>query len=112
MVLAAHYAKNCDRDTVTSIDVNYAMKFLTMNHVGDKVGSMFPEIYEDDSSDEDDIEIDEGPENFTRYPDSGSDDWCKKMNESYDLWDSWQPTCMVEMALKKSIDEKKNICGY
>jgi hypothetical protein len=112
MVLAAHYAKGCNRDTVTSMDINYAMKYLTMNHVGDKIGSLFPEIYESESSDEEDIEVDDGPEVFTRYPDSGGDDWCLKMNKSYDSWESWTPTCMVEASLKKTIDEKKNICEY
>ena len=53
MVLAAEYAKACGRDIVLGEDMEYAMKYCAMNEVGKKLGSHFPEIYEESSDEED-----------------------------------------------------------
>ena len=68
MILAAEYAKACGRDIVLAEDMEYAMKYCAMHEVGKKIGTHFPEIYEEESSeDEEDIEIEEDEDvPFTR----------------------------------------------
>ena len=53
MVLAAEYATACGRDMVLGEDMEYAMKYCAMNEVGKKMGTHFPEIYEESSDEED-----------------------------------------------------------
>ena len=76
IVLAGDYVKACGRSCITSKDQEYALKYCAIHKVGEHMGSMFPEIYEDSSdSDEEDIElVDETQEEnkFVRY--SGTDD--------------------------------------
>ena len=57
MVLAAGYAKACGRDTLLGEDMEYAMKYCAMHEVGKKLGSHFPEIYEESTSDEDEEDV-------------------------------------------------------
>ena len=57
MVLAAEYAKACGRDMVVGEDLEYAMKYCAMNEVGKKIGTYFPEIYEESTSDEDEEDV-------------------------------------------------------
>mgnify|MGYP000323501782 CR=1 FL=1 len=103
MLLACEYAKACGRNVVLMKDVEYAMKYCAMHEVGQKIGSHFPEIYEGDDDDEEDMEIlEEGEGEFTRY--SGEDAVMNKINESYDLWDSWVPMNPSERILKNAID--------
>jgi hypothetical protein len=107
IVLAAHYATQSGRSTVTATDVEYAIKYLAMNHVGDRIGSMFPELYNSSSSDDESVEeVDELDEPFMRYT-SGADEWCTGMNKAWDDWDQWVPGCPAEELLKRAIDEKK-----
>jgi histone H3/H4 len=49
MILAAEYAKACGRDIVLGEDMEYAMKYCAMNEVGKKMGSHFPELYDERS---------------------------------------------------------------
>lgn len=107
IVLAAHYAKSCDRTTVTALDIEYAMKYSAQHEVGTHVGSIFPEMYDDSDSDESLDVVDDDDEPFTRY--SGNDEWCNKMNTAYDTWDSWIPGCPVEILIKNAIDQKKSL---
>lgn len=104
MILACEYAKACGRDTVLMQDVEYAMKYCAMHEVGQKIGTYFPEIYEDDDEDEDDdvefITDEDVP--FTRY--TGDDPQFKAINDAYDTWDSWLPTNPSEQLLKNAID--------
>ena len=107
MVLAAEYAKACGRDIVLAEDMEYAMKYCAMNEVGKKMGSHFPEIYEEESSDED-IEIEEDEDvPFTRY--SGREYKFVKMNMAYDNWNTWQPKNPSEQMLKNAIDSNEHI---
>jgi len=91
MVFAAEYAKACGRDIILGEDLEYAMKYCAMNEVGKKMGTHFPEIYEDEyDTEEDEIEvIDEDEEDieFERY--SGREYKFVKMNMAYDNWDTW-----------------------
>jgi hypothetical protein len=106
MIAAAHYAKGCNRNTVTAQDVQYGMRYCAQNAVGKHMGTLFPELDDEDSEDdESDIEeVDEDDEPFTRY--EGTDDeTLAQMNKSYDEWDSWVPTNMIESMIKDAIDK-------
>jgi len=107
MVLAAEYSKACNRTFVTSMDVKYAMRYCAMNITGRQIGSLFPEIYEDEDEDEDeedDIEVVEEEEgDFTRY--EGDNNLYNKVNESFDNWDNWEPYSPIEKMLKDAVDK-------
>jgi hypothetical protein len=112
MVLAAHYAKACGRDTVTALDVKYAMRYGARNMVGKHFGTLFPELQGSDSdsgsgsgSGSDMEEVDEAEEPFTRY--TGSDPQLLAVNEAYDTWDQWEPHSPVEKMLKNAIDQNE-----
>ena len=51
-ILAAEYSKACGRDTLLPEDMEYAMKYCAMYTVGQDVGSLFPEIYEEGEEEE------------------------------------------------------------
>jgi len=104
MVLAAHYAKACGRDTVTALDVKYAMRYGARNMVGKHIGTLFPELQGSDS-DSDMEEVDEAEEPFTRY--TGSDPQLLAVNEAHDTWDQWEPQSPVEKMLKNAIDQNE-----
>ena len=109
MILAAEYSKACGRDTVLGEDMEYAIKYWGMYTVGQNIGSICPEIYDEESSDEEDIEEVEPSEcpSFERY--SGDDPTFKQMNEAYDRWDSWVPQSPVEEMLKNAINSNEYI---
>ena len=110
VILAAEYAKACGRDTVLSEDLEYAMKYCTMYEVGKKIGTHFPEIYDEEyeSDEEDEIEmVDEDDEDikFERY--SGREYKYVKMNNAYDNWENWVPKNPTEQMLKNAIDSNE-----
>ena len=109
MVLAAHYAKATGRSSVTSSDLEYALKFCTRNTVGQATGTLFPEVYEDSDSDEELEVVDESEEEhkFVRY--TGPDELLNRVNTSYDTWGEWEPTNMIEQILKNSLDTQNNV---
>jgi len=110
MILAAGYAKACGRDTLLGEDMEYAMKYCAMNQVGKNTGSLFPEIYEEDTDSEDELEIiDEEEEDieFTRY--SGREYKFVKMNMAYDNWKEWVPKNPTEQMLKNAIDSNEHL---
>ena len=112
MVFAAEYAKACGRDIILGEDLEYAMKYCAMNEVGKKMGTHFPEIYEDeyDTEEEEEIEvIDEDEEDieFERY--SGREYKFVKMNIAYDNWENWVPKNPSEQMLKNAIDSNEHI---
>lgn len=106
VVLASHYCKKCDRDCVTAQDMDYAMKFCARNIMGKQMGTLYPEIYEEDEDeDEDDEEYDvvdaEDETPFSRY--SGDDELMNKVNECWDTWDQWEPQGPMEQLIKNAI---------
>ena len=110
MILAAGYAKACGRDTLLGEDMEYAMKYCAMNQVGKNTGSLFPEIYEEDTDSEDELEIineDEEDIEFTRY--SGREYKYVKMNMAYDSWEEWVPKNPTEQMLKNAIDSNEHL---
>ena len=52
-VLAAHYAKACDRDVVMAEDMHYGLMYAARNVLGKQIGTLFPEIYDGEESDDD-----------------------------------------------------------
>ena len=111
MVLAAEYATACGRDMVLGEDMEYAMKYCAMNEVGKKMGTHFPEIYEESSDEEDqeeeDIDFEDEEIPFTRY--TGREYKFVKMNMAYDTWDAWEPKNPSELMLKNAIDSNEHI---
>jgi hypothetical protein len=107
IVLAGNYATKCGRSYVTAEDLQYGWKFAARNVVGKQIGSLYPEVYEEESTDEDECEEEDEEGEFTRY--EGDDEMCLKMNECYDTWDLWVPESPVEKALKKSIDKSGDV---
>tara|TARA_Y100000389_G_scaffold201255_1_gene243485 strand:- start:370 stop:804 length:435 start_codon:yes stop_codon:yes gene_type:complete len=109
MVMAAEYSKACGRNTILSEDIEYAIKYCVMHTVGQNIGSLYPEIYDEESSDEDDIE-EVPPEDcppFKRY--AGNDATFVQINESYDRWEQWAPQSPVEEMLKNAINSNEYI---
>ena len=47
-VLAAHYAKACGRTCITAQDMSYGLMYAARNVTGKHIGSLYPEIYEDE----------------------------------------------------------------
>ena len=123
-VLGSHYAKACGRDTVTAQDVQIGLMYAARNVAGKQIGSLFPEIYDEEDSDEDweeeeweedddeeekarlqqeeAEEVDEEEEPFTRY--TGDEEMYVKMNECFDTWDDWVPETPLEITLKNAVD--------
>ena len=105
MILSSHYAKACGRDTVTSKDVAYGLMYAVRNVAGRQVGSLFPELEDEEEEDEEDEleEVDEEEEPFTRY--EGSEELFVNMNRCADTWDSWEPESPIERILKSAADK-------
>ena len=106
MMYAADYSKACGRTYVHSQDMKYGMRYAARYVTGNKIGSFFPEIYEESSdSDESDVEVvEETQKDFTRY--KGSEQLFNDMNEAYDTWDEWVPQSPIEKMLKESVDSQ------
>lgn len=106
MVLACEYSKACGRDILLPEDIEYASKYCAMYTVGEDIGSIFPEIYNDQDEEDEEDEIKEVDDAdcppFARY--SGTEERFKRINEAYDRWDSWQPQNPTEVMLKNAIN--------
>jgi len=110
MILAAEYSKACGRDTILPEDMEYAMKYCAMNTVGETIGSIMPEIYDEELSDEEDDLEEIDPEDcpdFARY--SGTDPNFIMVNEAVDRWDNWVPQNPTEQMLKNAINSNEYI---
>lgn len=103
MIYAAHYCKSCGRNTVTSMDMSYGWRYAARTTLGNKLGSFFPEVYDDDSSSSSSNDEDEDEDEFTRYT-GDDDDVCNKMNEVYDTWKDWEPETPAEKMIKNAVD--------
>jgi len=106
VVLAAHYAKATGRDCVTAQDMCYGLMYAARTITGKQIGSMFPEIYEEsDSSDDEGSRPEEDvEEHWIRY--EGTDnEHAVKMNECADTWNTWEPESPAEHALKNAVNK-------
>ena len=105
IILAGQYTKMSGRNTMTAMDMKYAIRFCARNVLGKELGTLFPEIYEENSDSDDDIEIetvDDDEDPFIRY--QGDDELMNRVNECYDTWDEWEPQSPLEMIVKSSAD--------
>jgi len=102
-VLAAHYAKACGRNIVLAEDMKYGLMYSARHVAGKQIGSLFPEIYEDDEDDES-VESESDEPEWFRYA-GQDDDMAAKMNECYDTWTAWEPASPAERALKAAVDK-------
>ena len=103
VVIAAEYCKKCKRSTVTVEDMRMGMRFAARRVPGVQSTPLFPEIYDESSSDEDDIEVvDENSEPFTRY--EGTDEYMLAVNEASDTWDAWEPDTPIGQLLKRAVN--------
>jgi hypothetical protein len=107
MILAAEYSKACGRDILLPEDVEYAMKYCAMYTVGQTIGSIMPEMYDEEMSDDDEEEDEENLPEFVRY--SGDDETFNQMNQAYDRWDSWEPQSPIEEMLKNAINSNEHL---
>ncbi len=106
MVYASHYCKATGRSIVTAQDLQYGWRYAARVTLGKKLGSFFPEIYEEEDDEDEEqsssSDADETEEPFVRY--TGSEELYVKMNEVYDTWSEWVPETPAEQAIKNAID--------
>jgi hypothetical protein len=107
-VLAAHYAKACGRDCIVATDMKYGLMYAARNVAGKHVGTLYPEVYEEDSGsdEEEDLETDTDEEedpDWSEYTGT-EDDMAVKMNECAHTWAEWVPENPTEDALKSAVD--------
>jgi hypothetical protein len=118
-VLAAHYSQACGRDCVVAKDMRYGMMYAARNVAGKHIGSLYPEVYEEDSGtesesegeeedEEEDEESDQEEEEedepeWTEY-EGTEDEMANKMNECARTWADWVPANPTEAALKSAVD--------
>lgn len=106
IVLASHYAKACGRNTVTAQDIQYGLMYAARNVVGRQIGTLFPEIYDSEESEEEDLEVvNDNEEPFSEY--TGEEDIYVKMNECFRTWDDWEPESPAEQALKNAVNRTR-----
>lgn len=115
VVIAAHYARACGRDTVLAQDMCLGLMFAARHVVGKQIGSLFPEIWERDDSEsesesEEDSESESGEPEWTRY--EGEDPQLKLVNECADTWDEWEPENPAERALKNAVEKARENYGW
>jgi hypothetical protein len=108
-VLAAHYANACGRDIVLAEDMRLGLMYAARNVTGRQVGTLFPEIYEENSDSESSGSWETASDEeivWERYS-GGDDDMAMKMNECADTWDAWDPENPAERALKNAVDKQR-----
>jgi hypothetical protein len=106
-LLAAEYCKACGRDVLLPEDMKYAIKYCAMYTVGQDIGSLFPEIYDDEDEDEESDEDEEDYPPFERY--TGEDERFIRVNQAYDRWDTWVPQNPTEHMLKNAINSNEHL---
>ena len=109
MLLAGEYCKACGRNVILPEDMEYAMKYCAMYNVGQQIGTMFPEIYEEHDEEDEDEDIEDVPPeecpSFVQY--TGEDPRFIQMNEAAERWDSWVPQSPIEQMLKNAINSNE-----
>lgn len=106
---AVEYSKACGRDVLLPEDWEYAIKYCAMYTVGEDIGPMFPEIYDQCESDDEEIPTvppEECPP-FERY--TGQEQLFVQMNEAFDRWSNWIPQNPTEEMLKNAIDSNEQL---
>jgi len=124
VVLAAHYCKAAGRDCVQAEDMRIGLMFAARNVAGKHLGTLYPELYEEDESDPDEESdedsgsgswetVSDGEESpcdsddvWTPYTGT-EDDMARRMNECAETWDAWEPETPAERALKNAVDKQR-----
>jgi hypothetical protein len=116
VVLAAHYCKAAGRDCVQGDDMRIGLMFAAHNVAGKHLGTLYPEVYEDEDEDEDEDEsgsdsgswetVSDSELVWTRY-EGTEDEVARKMNECADTWNEWEPETPAERALKNAVDKQR-----
>ena len=113
VVLAAHYCKAAGRDCVQGDDMRIGLMFAARNVAGKHLGTLYPEVYEDEDEDEDEDSdsgswetVSDSELVWTRY-EGTEDEVARKMNECADTWDEWEPETLAERALKNAVDKQR-----
>jgi len=101
VVLAGYYAKACGRQVLTGKDVTLGLMYAARNVAGKQIGSLYPEIYEEDEEEEEEEE-EEDEEDWTAY-EGHEDELAKKMNDCADTFDAWEPEEFYEKAIKNAV---------
>ena len=117
VVLAAHYCKAAGRDCVQGEDMRIGLMFAARNVAGKHLGTLYPELYEEDESDADeDSDDDSGSGSWETVSDSElvwtkyegtEDEMARRMNECAETWDAWEPETPAERALKNAVDKQR-----
>ena len=105
IILAAHYAKAAGRDSITGQDMAMGLMYAARNVTGKQIGSMYPEVYDEEDEEEED-EDDDDAEEFTMYTGT-EDEYAMKMNQCAQDWDDWEPETPAEAALKIAVNKAK-----
>lgn len=101
-VLAGYYIKACGRSTLTSVDLEYCMKYTAMSF---KSTPEFMEQFDFDEDEDEELDletVDEDEEPFTRY--EGKETFWKNVNKAYDTWDTWKPESLLQRKFKDAVD--------
>ena len=117
VVLAAHYCKAAGRDCVQGEDMRIGLMFAARNVAGKHLGTLYPELYEEDESDADEESDDDSGSGswetvseselaWTKY-EGTEDEMARKMNECAETWDAWEPETPAERALKNAVDKQR-----
>ena len=109
IILGSHYAKSAGRDNLSGMDTIYALQYFS--HEFMHIETLEEDLNalnlndEDEEQSESEEEYLESDDIFTRVPDTTSDEICKKMNKYHDEWNTWEPTDIIEIILKRNIDK-------
>lgn len=122
--VGGRYATAAGRDTLSSMDVLYALQYQThifIEEMDDNMEQEFDDNLPNDSnsnSNESDSEDDDEDEDEEDESDSEDDDddmfsRCEdptdplivKMNEYHDNWNTWEPSNEIQKLLKNAIDK-------
>ena len=109
VVVASEYTKMCRRNTITSTDMEYAMKFAARYVVGIENESLFPEIYQgldEEYGEEEECMEDDTSDQFERY--TGQDPKMKLVNQCHDTWNQWEPQNPLQAAAKNAVEKIYN----
>ena len=110
--VGGRYASAAGRDTLSSMDVLYALQYQThifIEEMDDNMEQEFDDNLPDDlnsnnDDSEDDSEDDADDDMFSRceYP---TDPLIVQMNEYHDNWNTWEPSNEIQKLLKNAIDK-------